>query len=351
MKTITVVSGCYNEEDNLEELVRRVLAVAEKFPQYSWEYILIDNCSTDGSRDVLRRLAAADRRIKVIFNTRNFGHIRSPYHAMLQARGDAMIYLASDLQDPPEHIAEFIPKWQSGFKVVVAIKDESEESPLFFMARKAYYNAIARLSDVDLLKNFTGFGLYDQVVVEQMRQMEDPYPYQRGIIAELGYPIARVSFVQPRRKRGFTKNNFYTLYDIAMLGFTSHTKVPLRLATMFGFLFSLLSFSVGCGYLVLKLLLWREFPIGLAPVIVGLFFLGSVQMLFIGVLGEYIGAIHTKVTKRPLVVESERRHSRNNVARRVQPIAPAGSQRLLQTSRLGLLLSLWSVGDLHSAGW
>jgi len=306
MKKITVVSGCYNEEGNLEELVRRVFAVAEIFSAYEWEYILIDNCSTDDSPTILRRLAAADRRVKVIFNVRNFGHIRSPYHGMLQARGDAMVYLASDLQDPPELMAEFIPLWEQGFKVVAAIKNESEESPLFFAARKAYYGLIARLSDVDLLRNFTGFGLYDQVVVEHMRQMDDPYPYQRGIIAELGYPVARVNFVQPVRKRGFTKNNFYTLYDIAMLGFTSHTKVPLRLATMLGFLLAILSFGVGLVYLVLKLFFWNVFAMGQAPLVVGLFFLGSVQMLFIGVLGEYIGAIYTKVNKRPLVVERER---------------------------------------------
>ena len=306
MKKITVVSGCYNEEENLEELVKRVFAVVAQFPAYEWDYILIDNCSTDGSADILRRLAAADRRIKVIFNIRNFGHIRSPFYGMLQARGNAMIYLASDLQDPPERIADFIPYWEQGFKVVAAVKNESEESPLFFAARKAYYGLIACLSEVDLLKNFTGFGLYDQVVVEHMRQLDDPYPYQRGIIAELGYQIARVNFIQPRRKRGFTKNNFYTLYDIAMLGFTSHTKVPLRLATMCGFLTAISSFLIGCGYLVYKLSFWNEFSLGLAPIVLGIFFLGSVQLLFIGIIGEYIGAIHTKVTKRPLVVERER---------------------------------------------
>jgi glycosyltransferase involved in cell wall biosynthesis len=306
MKKISVVSGCYNEEGNLEELVRRVFAVAAQFPQYEWELIVIDNCSVDRSREILRQLAAADPRVKAIFNARNFGHIRSPYYAMLQAGGDAVIYLASDLQDPPEHIADFIPHWEQGYKVVAAIKNESEESPLFFALRRSYYTLITRLSDVDLLKNFTGFGLYDRAVMEHLRAMDDPYPYHRGMIAELGYPVARVNFVQPRRKRGFTKNNFYTLYDIAMLGFTSHTKVPLRLATMFGFLTGLMSFGVGLGYLVYKLVYWNEFSLGVAPVIVGIFFLGSVQLLFIGVLGEYIGAIHTKVTKRPLVVESER---------------------------------------------
>jgi len=306
MKKITLVSGCYNEEGNLEDLVRRVFAVAQNFPAYEWEYILIDNRSTDGSAAILRQLAAADKRIKVIFNTRNFGYIRSPYYGILQASGDAVIYLASDLQDPPEKLAEFVPLWEKGFKVVAAIKNESEESPLFFMARKAYYSAVAGFSSVDLLKNFTGFGLYDQTVIEQMRRLDDPYPYFRGIIAELGYPIARVNFVQPRRKRGFSKSNFYSLYDVAMLGFTNHSKVPLRLATMFGFALSALSFLVGLIYLLMKVFLWREFAIGLAPVVVGLFFLGSVQLLFIGILGEYIGAIHTKVGKRPLVVEQER---------------------------------------------
>jgi glycosyltransferase involved in cell wall biosynthesis len=306
MKKITLVSGCYNEEGNLEDLVRRVFAVAQNFPAYEWEYILIDNRSTDGSAAILRQLAAADKRIKVIFNTRNFGYIRSPYYGILQASGDAVIYLASDLQDPPEKLAEFVPLWEQGFKVVAAIKNESEESPLFFMARKAYYSAVAGFSSVDLLKNFTGFGLYDQTVIEQMRRLDDPYPYFRGIIAELGYPVARVNFVQPKRKRGFSKSNFYSLYDVAMLGFTNHSKVPLRLATMFGFALSAFSFLVGLVYLLMKVILWREFAIGLAPVVVGLFFLGSVQLFFIGILGEYIGAIHTKVTKRALVVERER---------------------------------------------
>lgn len=305
-KLITVVSGCYNEEANLEELVSRVWAVAGHFPQYRWEYILIDNCSTDESARILRRLAAADPRIKVIFNTRNFGHIRSPYHGILQAYGDAVVYLASDLQDPPELIAQFIPQWEAGFKVVAAIKNQSEESPVFFMARKAYYHLIAQLTELDLLKNFTGFGLYDRVIQEHMRKLEDPYPYHRGMISELGYPVARVPFVQPRRKRGFSNNNFYTLYDIAMLGLTNHTKVPLRLTAMLGFAMASFSFLAGMTYFLMKLFYWREFVMGQAPIVVGLFFLGSVQLLFIGIAGEYIGAIHTKVTKRPLVVERER---------------------------------------------
>ncbi|MEY4489129.1 MAG: hypothetical protein RIQ79_1637 [Verrucomicrobiota bacterium] len=306
MKKISLVSGCYNEEDNLEELFRRVWAVVGKFPQYEWEYVIIDNCSTDGTAAALRKAAAVEPRLKVIFNTRNFGHIRSPYHAILQARGNAVLYLASDLQDPPEFIEKFIPEWENGWKVVAAIKNESEESPLFFAARRLYYKIVARLADVDLLRNFTGFGLYDREVIELLRACDDPYPYFRGQISELGFPVARIPFVQPRRKRGFSKNNFYTLFDIAMLGFTNHTKVPLRLASMVGFLMSMLCLTVSFGYFLYKIFNWNSFSLGTAPVVVGLFFIGSVQLFFIGVIGEYIGAIHTKVTKRPLVVERER---------------------------------------------
>jgi glycosyltransferase involved in cell wall biosynthesis len=305
-KTITVVSGCYNEEENLEELVTRVFATAGKFPAYEWEYILIDNCSKDRSREILRKLAAADKRIKVIFNTRNFGHIRSPYHALLQAKGDGVVYLASDLQDPPEMIEKFVPLWESGSKVIAALKTQSEESKIFYVIRKTYYNIVTRLADIDLLKNFTGFGMYDQVVIQQLRTLDDPYPYFRGQISELGWPVAKLEFLQPTRKRGITSNNFYTLYDIAMLGFTSHTKVPLRLAALVGFGFSILAFLAGFAYLMAKLIFWNSFTLGLAPMLAGIFFFGSVQLFFIGILGEYIGAIHTKVAKRPLVVEQER---------------------------------------------
>jgi glycosyltransferase involved in cell wall biosynthesis len=306
MKKISIVSGCYNEEDNLGEFFRRTIAAISEAGSYDWEIIVIDNHSTDGTCEILKRYAAQEPRIKVIFNIRNFGHIRSPYHGILQGRGDAVIFLASDLQDPPEMIKQFVAAWEGGAKVVAAIKNESEESALFFLARKTYYNVVAKLSDVDLLKNFTGCGLYDQTVIEHLRNMQDPYPYFRGQISELGFPVHKILFVQPTRKRGFSKNNFYTLYDLAMLGFTNHTKIPLRLASMLGFVASLLSFLVGFIYLILKLVLWQNFTIGLAPVVVGLFFMGSVQLLFIGILGEYIGAIHTKVTKRPLVVEAER---------------------------------------------
>jgi polyisoprenyl-phosphate glycosyltransferase len=306
MKTLSIVSGCYNEEGNLNEYFKRVIAVLSPLVNYDWEIIIIDNHSTDSSRELLRKHAAENSRIKAIFNNRNFGHIRSPYHAILQAKGNAVIYLATDLQDPPETIPQFIAAWESGAKVVAAIKNESEESALFFMARQAYYAVVSSLSDVDLLKNFTGFGLYDQEVIEELRLMDDPYPYFRGQISELGFPVHKIPFVQPRRKRGFSKNNFYTLYDIAMLGFTSHTKIPLRLASMLGFAMSGFCFLIGFIYLICKLIYWDTFQLGLAPIIIGLFFTASIQLLFIGIIGEYIGAILTKVTKRPLVVESER---------------------------------------------
>jgi polyisoprenyl-phosphate glycosyltransferase len=306
MKRITVVSGCYNEEENLEELMRRVWAIAAKFPSYEWEYIIIDNCSTDRSAEILRQAATTDRRLKVILNARNFGHIRSNYYGLLQAQGDAAIFLASDLQDPPELIEQFIPLWEQGWKAVAAVKNKSEESPLFFLVRRIYYQLIAGLAEVDLLQNFTGFGLYDRTLIEHLRASDDPYPYLRGQISEIGYPVARVPFVQPRRKRGFSKNNFYTLFDMAMLGFTNHTKVPLRLATMVGFGMSMACLLVSLIYLIYKLVNWNSFVLGTAPIVVGLFFIGSVQLFFIGVLGEYIGAVHTKVTKRSMVVERER---------------------------------------------
>jgi polyisoprenyl-phosphate glycosyltransferase len=306
MKKISIVSGCYNEEDNLVEFFRRTIAAIQDAGTYDWEIIVIDNHSTDGSEGIIKKYASQEPRIKAIFNSRNFGHIRSPYYGILQGQGDAVIYLASDLQDPPEMIKQFLVAWEGGAKVVAAIKSKSEEGLLFFMARKTYYSIVAKLADVQLLKNFTGCGLYDQTVVEHLRRMQDPYPYFRGQISELGYPVHEVHFKQPERIRGFSKNNFYTLYDIAMLGFTNHTKVPLRIASMLGFVMSALCFCVGLIYLIFKLLYWKTFQLGLAPIIIGLFFTASMQLLFLGVIGEYVGAILTKVTNRPLVVERDR---------------------------------------------
>jgi len=305
-KLISVMTPCFNEEGNVEELHRRIAAVFETLPQYEWEHILIDNASRDSTPAILRRMAAADPRVKVILNTRNFGHIRSPFHALLQARGDAVVSLASDLQDPPELIAEFILKWEQGYKVVWGQKITSAESPIFFAVRTAYYKLVRKLADIELIEHVTGFGLYDREVVEQLRKINDPYPYGRGLISELGYDVARIPYHQPVRKSGITSNNFYTLYDMAMLGITNHSKVPLRIATLLGFAMALLSLLVAIGYLVYKILFWNRFPVGQAPVVIGLFLFSSVQLFFTGVLGEYIAAIHTQVLHRPLVIEKER---------------------------------------------
>jgi len=305
MRTVSVVTPCFNEAGNLQDLYDRVKGAMEGLA-YAYEHIFIDNASTDGSVEVLRGLAARDKHVKVILNTRNFGHIRSPFHGLLQASGDAVIAMASDLQDPPERIPEFVRKWEEGFKVVVGVKMRSQEPGLFFFLRSMYYRVLRTLSDVKLIDNFTGFGLYDKQVIEILRQCNDPYPYFRGLIADLGFEYARVVFDQPRRKRGVTKNNFYTLYDMAMLGVTSYTKIPLRLATILGFLSAAVSFVIGLVYLVYKLIDWPNFSLGLAPVIIGLFFLGSVQLFFLGIVGEYIGSIYTLAIRRPLVIEKER---------------------------------------------
>ncbi len=305
-RLISVVTPCFNEEDNVAELHQRIAAQFALLPGYDFEHIYIDNASTDGTAQAIRRLASADSRVKAIFNTRNFGHIRSPIHAILQARGDAVVSMASDLQDPPELIPEFVRQWENGFKVVAGVKPRSEETPLLFALRKLYYATVGRIADVALIPNFTGFGLYDREVIELVRHIDDPYPYFRGMIADLGFPHAEIPFEQPLRKRGITKNNFYTLYDIAMLGITGHSKVPIRLATMAGFTLSGVSLLIACIYLGYKLLYWNEFSLGVAPVLIGFFFFASVQLFFIGILGEYIANIHTQVQKRPLVVERER---------------------------------------------
>lgn len=306
MTLISIVTPCYNEEENVEELHAQIDKVMQAFPQYDYEHIYIDNASTDQTVPILRRLASQDSKIKVIVNARNFGHIRSPFYGLIQAKGDAVIIMASDLQDPPALIPSFIRKWEEGFKVVMGIKSNSEETLPLFLFRTLYYRTLARLSDVRLVENYTGFGLYDRLVVDTLRSINDPYPYFRGLIADLGYEAAKIEFTQPTRKRGITKNNFFTLYDMAMLGLVNYSKVPLRLATMFGFVAAAVSAFIGLFYLVYKLINWQNFELGLAPMVVGLFFFGSVQLFFLGIVGEYIGAIHTQVLHRPLVIEKER---------------------------------------------
>jgi glycosyltransferase involved in cell wall biosynthesis len=304
-KLISIVTPCYNEEENIDELCQRIANVMAELP-YDYEHIYIDNCSTDSTVVKIKVTAALDKRIKLIVNARNFGHIRSPYYGILQSSGDACVLIASDLQDPPEMIAEFIKKWEQGYKTVLAVKPESEESSIMFGLRKIYYRLIARISEVPLVQNATGAGLFDRAVVDILRSIQDPYPYFRGLLCEIGFPIATVPFKQPRRQRGITKNNFYTLYDIAMLGITNHSKIPLRLMAMSGFLLAFLSLLVALFFFVAKLLYWDSFQLGTAPILIGIFFFGAIQAFFIGVLGEYIGSIHTQVRNMPLVVELER---------------------------------------------
>jgi dolichol-phosphate mannosyltransferase len=277
-----------------------------QYPQYEFEYLFIDNASTDGTDLKLKMLADLDKRVKVIINTRNFGHIRSPYWGLIQTSGDASIYLASDLQDPPELIPTFIDAWEEGYKVVLAIKPFSKGNRLLHQLRKSYYSMLDGISDVTQIKDATGFGLYDRTVLNEIRSINDPYPYFRGLIAELGYEVKAIPFTQPRRLRGVSKNNFYTLYDVAMLGITSHSKVPLRIATFVGFALGISSVMVALVFLVLKLLFWDSFSFALAPILIGLFFLFGVLLIFIGILGEYIGSIHSYLQRRPIVVEKER---------------------------------------------
>lgn len=302
---ISVVTPCYNEEGNCDRLYALVKEVFAKLP-YRYEHIFIDNASKDRTPQILKEIAAQDPNVRVIINARNFGHIRSPVHAILQSSGAATIFMAADLQDPPEMIPTFLKKWEEGYKTVMAVKTQSEETPLMFAIRKLYYEFVSKVSDVRLVKNATGFGLYDKRVIELIREIDDPYPYFRGLVTDLGFEIATVPFLQPARKRGVTANNFYTLYDIAMLGITSYSKVPLRLATMLGFLLSGLSLFTALVYLVAKLLFWNSFQLGLAPIIIGMFIFMSVQLFFIGIIGEYIGFIYTQILKRPLVIEKER---------------------------------------------
>ena len=308
-KKISVVSSAFNEQDNVLPLAAAVKAEMEKWKdKYDYEQIILDNASTDNTLALLRNLAAQDPHVKVIANVRNFGHIRSPYYGILQATGDAVIYMASDLQDPPELINQFITQWENGFSVVLGQKQQSFENKFFFGVRKFYYWLLNLVNDsgADLVPNCTGFGLYDKTVVDELRRLNDPYPYLRGLVCELGYPKTLVPFVQPPRQTGFTKNNFYKLYDNAMVGFTNHSKVPLRLAVLGGGILGAVSFLLACVYLVLKLCFWERFPMGTAPVLLAVLFFASVQLVFLGVLGEYIGAILTQVLKRPLVIEKER---------------------------------------------
>jgi glycosyltransferase involved in cell wall biosynthesis len=306
IRTVTVLTPCYNEAENVGALYERVRAVFQPLDDYEYEHVFIDNASTDETVSILRGIAARDTHVKVIVNTRNFGHIRSPYHALLQCRGDAVIGMAADLQDPPELIPAFLERWREGYKVVLGVKSASEESTVMFAIRRLGYRVIDALSEVKQVRNTTGFGLYDKAFVSVLRRLPDPYPYFRGIVAELGFRYATVPYTQPKRTRGITKNNAYALYDIGVQGIVNHSKIPLRLATILGFCSSVVSLVAALVYFVMKMLFWYNLPIGIAPLIIGLFCVASVQLFFLGVLGEYVGQIYTQVRNRPLVVEQER---------------------------------------------
>jgi len=307
MPHIAVVAGCYNEEDNVVELYERIVKVFEtELPGYTFDLLLIDNASQDRTVENLRAIARKDKRLKVIVNNRNFGPTRSGYHALLEARGDAIVAMASDLEDPPELIPQFVRKWEQGYKLVLAQKSGSDEGFMFKLVRKAYYRLIATVSETELVKDATGFGIYDRRIMEDIRRIGDPYPYMRGLLCEIGDQYCLIPFHKPVRKRGFSKNNFYSLYDTAMLGITNHSKVPLRLAAFVGFCLGAISFIFAFVYLIYKLLFWNSFRLGTAPVVIGIFFFSAVQLIFIGILGEYIGAIYTRVQNRPPVFEKER---------------------------------------------
>lgn len=309
MKKISIVTGCYNEEDNVKLLYEKISAQMSQYKnKYEWELIYIDNCSTDNTVNILKDIASADKKVKIIVNSRNFGHIRSPHYAILNAYGDAVIFMVSDLQDPPELLPELIKKWEDGYKIVLAQKNVSEESKFMFTIRRIFYGLLKNIVDdnTEQIKQFTGFGLYDKQVVDVFRTIDDPYPYFRGLISEVGFEKAIVKFTQPTRKRGRTKNNFYTLYDMAMLGIVKHSKVPLRAATITGFILSVISVMIAFFYLVYKLIFWSSFEVGIAPLIIGLFTFASFQLFVLGLVGEYVGAIYTRVDKKPLVIEKER---------------------------------------------
>jgi len=307
MKLISIVTPCYNEEGNVGKLYEMVKDIMEsKLSNYSYEHIFIDNASEDNTIKVLKKIAYEDKNIKIIVNSRNFGHMRSPVYGMFQASGDAVILIVSDLQDPPEVIPQFIEKWEKGDDIVLAIKNSSEESKLMFSIRKFYYGILSRLSEIDVFQNFTGFGLYDRKVMDSIKQLKDPYPFFRGMVAEVGFKVAKINYIQPARQKGITKNNFYTLYDIGILGIISNSKIPLRMAIFIGFTFGMLSFLIGIGYFVAKLLYWETMTFGTAPLIIITSFMFSIMLFFIGIVGEYIGAIYTQLLNRPLVFEKER---------------------------------------------
>ncbi len=306
-KKISVVIPTYNEEANVVPLADAIRGVMEKeLPEYDFEILFIDNHSKDTTQLKLRELCRQDKRIKAIFNARNFGQMRSPVHGLKQATGDCVVRMCADFQDPVDMIVDFVREWENGYKIVIGVKASSQENKFMYWLRSCYYRLIKKISDIDHIEQFTGFGLYDKAFVDVVRDLHDPQPYLRGIIAELGFDYKAIPYMQKKRRAGKSKNNFYTLFDYAMVGITSYSKVVMRLATFLGFAVAGLSFLAGIYYLIMKLLYWDRFTAGMAPMLIGIFFLGALQLFFIGFLGEYVLSINTRVLDRPLVVEEER---------------------------------------------
>ena len=304
-KKISIVTPTLNERENIENFISQVREEMKKH-EFEYEHIIIDNCSDDGTVEILRNIVKLDSKVKVILNSRNFGSVRSPFYGLLQSSGDAAILINADFQDPIDLIPKYIDKWNEGNDIVLNEKSKSDENKFVFFVRKLFYNFISKISEVGLKKNITGSGIYDKKVIDRFKVLNDPYPYLRGLIFELGYKIDTIKFNQPVRKKGKTKHNFLSMYDIAMLGIVKHSKLPLRLMTMFGFLLSLISLGVGLFYFFYKIFFWNTFSAGVAPLVIGLFLLGAVQIFLIGLLGEYIGVILSHSRNLPLIEEKER---------------------------------------------
>ncbi len=307
MKKISVLIPCYNEEENVVPMSEAIVALFEnELSNYEYELLFIDNDSSDNTRPLLRDICKRNSHIKAIFNAKNFGQFNSPYYGILQTTGDCTISMVCDFQDPIELIPQYIREWENGYKIVIGIKKTSKENPIMYKFRSIYYKVIKKFSNVEQIEHFTGSGLYDKEFVEVLRNLKDPTPFLRGIVAELGYRRKEIPYEQPKRRAGKTHNNFYTLYDAAMLSFTSYTKIGLRLATFMGVGIGIVSTILGIIYLVLKLIYWDRFAAGMAPMLIGIFFLGAIQLFFLGFMGEYILSMNQRIMNRPLVIEEER---------------------------------------------
>lgn len=306
-KKISIMVPCYNEEENVVPLSEAVIATLEKdLPEYDYEILFIDNCSKDKTREKLILLCSRNKKIKAIFNTKNFGQFNSPYYGLCQTTGDCTICLCADFQDPIDMIPKFVHEWENGYKIVCGIKTSSKENKIMYFLRGVYYKAIKKMSEVEQIEQFTGFGLYDKSFIQVLRDLKDPTPFLRGIVAELGPERKEIPYEQQERRAGKTSNNWYRLYDAAMLSFTSYTKIGLRLATFIGFGLSAVSVVIAIIYFILKLLHWNDFPAGMTPILLGVFVIGSMQLFFIGLLGEYIMNMNARLMNRPLVIEQER---------------------------------------------